>query len=491
MRLGALLKEVEHHPVQGAWYDIDITDIVYDSRLAHAGCLFACISGCDADGHTFAADAVRRGAVALLATRKLPLDVPQVIVEDVRNALAATSAVLFGDGSARMNVVGVTGTAGKTTVTHMVEHIVRETGGSPGLIGTTGYRFTDHTYPATLTTPVSRDLQELFGHMADAGCDVVALEVSSHAIVTQRCAHTHFAVTAFTNLSREHLELHGTMEDYFAAKARLLIQGDTRSRVVCAMDEGGRRLARMLRQRDQAFCEVSSEVGARVRLLSYASRGLDGGLVEAEVCGSHVKTALKAPGDFNAWNALVALGITDALGLETHASARALESFIGAPGRMERIREADELGIRVIVDFAHTPVELASAMRVTHCGTAGRLAVVFGCGGERDSGNRPLMGAIAADADLAVVTSDNPLSEDPEKIARQTVAGMGKRSSHAAVRTDRREAIREALLWARPGDTVLIAGKGHEQTQTVGSVTVPFDDRVVAREELLRLARKP
>lgn len=488
MRLGVLLEKIEHRCVRGAWGDIEITDVVCDSRCTHAGCLFVCIPGLAVDGHAFAADAVGQGAAALLVTRELPLDVPQVIVNDARDALAAAAAAFFGDGSARMNVVGVTGTAGKTTVTHMVEHLVRETGGRPGLIGTTGCRFAGTELPTAFTTPLSRDLQELLGQMADAGCDVAALEVSSHAIATQRCAHTRFAVAAFTNLSREHLELHGTVESYFQTKARFMTECDTQARVVCTMDEGGRRMAGLLRERGLAFLEVSPEAGAAVRLLSYTSRGLSGGRVEAEVSGTRIAMELEVPGDFNATNALVALGIANALGLDVPACARALESFAGAPGRMERIREADEHGFCVLVDYAHTPAELSTAMRAVRAGAAGRLAVVFGCGGERDPGNRPLMGRIAAEADLAVVTSDNPLSEDPETIARQTVAGMGERASRAIVRTDRREAIRDALRWARPGDVVLIAGKGHEQTQTVGAITMPFDDRVVAREELAGLA---
>ncbi len=487
MRLATLLKEIEHRPMRDAWYDVDVCDVVCDSRRVRPGCLFVCIPGLVSDGHAFAQDAVSKGAAALLVTHELPLDVPQVVVNDARDALAAISAAFFGDGSARMQVVGITGTAGKTTVAHMVEHIVREAGGRPGLIGTTGCRFAGNQVPTTFTTPLARDLQELLGHMADAGCNVAALEVSSHAILTRRCARTHFAVTAFTNLSREHLELHKTMEDYFATKARFLVQGDAQARVVCAMDEGGRRLARLLRKSGQPYYEVSTDAAAQVRLQSYTPRGLDGGLVEAKVCGMHVSMELRLPGDFNARNALVAIGIANALGLDPGSSARALEGFVGAPGRMERIREADEQGLCVLVDYAHTPVELSGAIRVTRASTNGRLAVVFGYGGACDPGNRPLMGHIAAEADLAVVTSDNPLFEDPQQIARQIVAGMGERPSRAIVRIDRREAIREALMWARPGDTVLIAGKGHEQTQTTGHVTMPFDDRVVAREELARL----
>ena len=275
------------------------------------------------------------------------------------------------------------------------------------------------------------------------------------------------------------------MESYFETKAQFIVEADAQSRVVCAMDDAGRRLARLLREGGQAFYEVSSEPGAQLRLQSYTAHGLNGGLVEAEVCGTHVNVGLRIPGEFNARNALVALGITHALGMDLSSCARALESFVGAPGRMERIWEADARGFCVLVDYAHTPAELSSAIRAVRAGTDGRLVVVFGCGGERDPGNRPLMGKIATEADFVVVTSDNPLSEDPLEIAHQTVAGMGERSSRAVVRTDRREAIREALLYARPGDAVLIAGKGHEQAQTVGGVTMAFDDRIVVREELL------
>lgn len=484
MRLLRVLEGIRCRHMRGAHDGIEVLDVAYDSRRATPGCLFVCIPGHAADGHDFAADAVRRGAVALVVTRELDLEVPQVLVEDARDALAVASVALFGDGSRRLDVVGVTGTAGKTTVTHMVEHVVRERGGHAGVIGTVGYRYGSHEMPPTFTTPVSRELQELLGSMADDGCDVCALEVSSHAIATARCAHTHFAATVFTNLSREHLELHGTIEDYFQTKARFLLEADADARVVCAMDDGGRRLSRLLRERGLPMLEVSAERRADVRLVRLEGIGLEGSIVEAEVAGCPVSMRLSVPGDFNARNALTVLGVASALGWDVDACARALEGFGGAPGRMERIAEADEWGVCVLVDYAHTPTELEQAIRAARAGTRGRLAVVFGCGGERDPGNRPLMGRAASAADLVVVTSDNPLSEDPDMIARQTLSGMEEMSSLALVRLDRREAIREALLWAHPGDTVLVAGKGHERTQTVGTHTFAFDDRAVCRELL-------
>ncbi len=486
MRLDEVLRKAPHTFARGAVDSLSVTDVAYNSHQVTPGTLFVCVPGAVHDGHDFAADAIHRGAAALVVEHELDLRVPQVIVSDARDALALLSANLFGNASHHMRVVGVTGTAGKTTVTMLAEHILQERGMECGVIGTVCNRLGKRVFTHRYTTPESRDLQELLGQMASMGARAVSMEVSSHALLTHRCAHTHFAVAAFTNLSREHMDLHPNMEHYFATKSRLFLEEDVASRVVWTSSTWGSRLARMIHEAKLDIVEVSYDQRADVHLVSSKPRGLFGNLVYAEAFGQSVRFELPLPGTFNVENALVALAIAFELGIDPMSAAASLESFPGVPGRMERI-DTGERGFLAMVDFAHTPDELSCAIRTAKEGAAGRVAVVFGCGGDRDQGKRPMMGKAAALADLVVVTSDNPRSEDPANIAAQTLAGMGADASRAYVELDRRTAIRDALLWARPGDVVLVAGKGHESTQTIGDETVHFDDREVVKDELLSI----
>lgn len=486
MTLKEVLRGIPHAYTQGATDTLSVADVAYDSRRVTSGSLFVCVPGTAHDGHAFAPAAMQKGAAALLVEHELDLMIPQVIVQDARDALALASANYFGNASHRMQVVGVTGTAGKTTITMLVEHMLRANGKACGIIGTISNRIGDRVFDHRYTTPESRDLQELLGCMADMGAQAVSMEVSSHALLTHRCAHTHFAVAAFTNLSREHMDLHPNMEHYFATKSRLFLEEDVASRVVWTSSAWGSRLARMLREADLDVMEVSCAQSADVHLVSSTSSGLFGSLVHAEAFGQSLRFELPLPGAFNVENALVALAIACELGISPVSAAASLESFPGVPGRMERIDTGDR-GFLAVVDFAHTPDELSCAIRAAKEGAAGRVAVVFGCGGDRDQGKRPMMGKASAQADLVVVTSDNPRSEDPASIAAQTVAGMGTDAPRAHVELDRRTAIRDALLWARPGDVVLVAGKGHESTQTIGNETVHFDDCEVVKNELLSI----
>ena len=486
MKLGEVLRGVVCSYARGASDDLVVTDVAYDSRRVEPGALFVCVPGAAHDGHDFAPSAVQRGAAALVVERELDLAVPQAIVADARDVLAQASANLFGNASQRMQVVGVTGTAGKTTITMLVEHMLRAAGMECGIIGTIGNRMGERMFSHRYTTPESRDLQEILGTMEGMGAQAVAMEVSSHALLTHRCAHTHFAVAAFTNLSREHMDLHDSMEDYFAIKVRMFFEEDVATRVVCTSTEWGMRLAQMLRDAQRDFVEVSCDHVADVCARKIVPRGLAGSSVCAEVFGQELRFELPLPSRFNAENALVALAAVCKLGLDPARAAASLTSFSGVPGRMERIDTGDR-GFSVVVDFAHTPEELVYALRAAREGAAGRVAVVFGCGGDRDKGKRPMMGEAAAQADYVVVTNDNPRTEDPAAIAEQTVAGMGADAERAHVRLNRREAIRDALAWARPGDVVLVAGKGHETTQTTGTETAHFDDREVVREELATL----
>ncbi len=483
MLLGEVLQDVDCSLARGASDDIWISDVAYDSRNVEPGSLFACVPGAAFDGHDFAPSAVQRGAAALVVERELDLAVPQVIVSDARDVLAQTAANFFGNATQHMQVVGVTGTAGKTTVTLLVEHMLRASGMECGVLGTISNRMGDRVFSHRYTTPESRDLQEIFGLMEGMGARAVAMEVSSHALLTHRCAHTRFAVAAFTNLSREHMDLHNNMEDYFATKTRLFLEEDVASRVVCTSSPWGERLARMLGEAHRDFVEVSCDHAADVNLREVLSNGLAGSVVCADAFGRALRFELPLPSHFNAMNALVALAAVHEVGLNPTSAAASLASFPGVPGRMERI-DTGSRGFSVVVDFAHTPEELAHALRAVREGATGRVAVVFGCGGDRDKGKRPMMGKAATQADFVVVTNDNPRTEDPAAIAEQTVAGMGADAARAHVQLDRYKAIQDALDWARPGDVVLVAGKGHESTQTTGNKTVRFDDREVVRELL-------
>ena len=487
MLLREVLHDIPHGYARGASDTLLVTDVAYDSRRVTPRSLFVCVPGAAHDGHAFAPDALQKGAAALIVEHELDLMIPQAIVPDARDALALASANFFGNASHRMQVVGVTGTAGKTTVTMLVEHMLSTSGQACGIIGTISNRMGNHVFAHRYTTPESRDLQELLDCMANRGARAVSMEVSSHALLTHRCAHTRFAVAAFTNLSREHRDLHPTMEHYFSTKSRLFLEEEVASRVVCTSSAWGSQLARMLHEAGLGVVEVSNNRAADVRLVGRESRGLAGSLVHAKAFGQSLHFELPLPGTFNVENALIALAIAHELGLDPTHAAASLKSFPGVPGRMELINTGDR-GFLAVVDFAHTPDELSCAIRATKESAANRVAVVFGCGGDRDQGKRPLMGKAAAQADYIVVTSDNPRSEDPASIAAQTVAGMGTEAPRANVQLDRRQAIRDALAWAHPGDVVLIAGKGHESTQIAGGTTIRFDDREVVTEELLAMA---
>ena len=473
MKLAEVLRHMTFRYARGAGDSLSVTDVAYDSRHVVPGALFVCVPGAANDGHLFAPDAVRRGASALIVERELDLAVPQVVVSDARDALAQASANFFGNASAHMQVAGVTGTAGKTTVAMLLEHMLNEAGTTCGLLGTVCYRMGERVFPSRYTTPESRDLQEVLGAMRDMGARAASMEVSSHALLTRRCAHTQFDVAAFTNLSREHMDLHGDMEDYFATKVRLFTEEDVSKRVICTSSRWGRRLADMLRDDGAVVVEVSGDSAADVFLQDVVPRGLVGSDVRAVAFGREMSFGLPMIGAFNAMNALVALSVMHELGYDVVRAAESLSRFPGVPGRMERV-DTGGRGFTVLVDYAHTPEELGRAIE----------AASFGCGGDRDRGKRPMMGREASRADFVMVTNDNPRSENPADIAAETIAGMGEDASRARVQLDRRRAIRDALAWARPGDVVLIAGKGHESTQTVGGKTIRFDDREVTREEL-------
>jgi UDP-N-acetylmuramoyl-L-alanyl-D-glutamate--2,6-diaminopimelate ligase len=477
---------------------VEIADLAYDSRRVEEGTLFFCFAGEKSDGHEFASTAAERGARALVVERPVDAGVPQVQVEDARRAMAPIAAVFNGDPTSELTVIGITGTNGKTTTAFLIRALLEAAGRRCGLLGTVRQVVGGEVEEVERTTPEGIDLQRTFARMLEAGDEYCAMEVSSHALVLHRADAIHFAAKVFTNLSQDHLDFHADMEDYFAAK-RLLFSGEGGAPLIelegglsllNVDDPYGQRLAEELSCGSGGECITYSPAGGGADL---SARG-----VAFDASGSRflcltpdgsIEVRTPLPGDFNVANALAALAVAHALGLDLHASAEALRSAEQVPGRFEAIDEGQPFG--VLVDYAHTPDSLENVLAAARRITPGRLISVFGCGGDRDREKRPLMGRAGAElSDLAIVTSDNPRSEDPAAIIDEIGVGIPE-DPHAEVviEPDRRAAIAVAVSRAGEGDTVVVAGKGHEQGQEFeGGRKIPFDDRDVAREELKRLA---
>jgi len=440
---------------------VDVRDLAYDARAATPGALFFCVPGARADGHDFAPEAVERGAVALVVERPLDLPVPQVVVGSAREAMAVAADEFFGRPTEELEVVGVTGTSGKTTTSFLLYAILAAAGRRPGLLGTVEARVGGERRGVVRTTPEAIDLQRTFREMLDAGDRSCAMEASSHASELHRLDRVRFAVLVFTNLSQDHLDFHGDMESYFEAKRRLFVEGSPPA-VVNVGDEYGRRLA----------AELPGAV-------TFSLTG-DAAIGPGELAG----VELKLRGSFNVENALGALAAARLLGIDDEAIARGLESVRGVPGRFESVDEGQPFA--VVVDYAHKPDALEKVLRAAReVAGAGRVICVLGAGGDRDRGKRPVMGRLASGlADVAIVTSDNPRSEDPQAIIDEIVAGA---VGEVEVVPDRAAAIARAVELAREGDVVLIAGKGAEQGQQFADRTIPFDDREAAREALRAL----
>lgn len=477
---------------------VDVTDLAYDSRKVGLGTLFFCVPGEKVDGHEFAAGAVEAGAVGLVVERELEVDVAQVVVADARAAMAPLAAAFWGDPTAQLRVVGVTGTNGKTTTAFLVREILEGAGVSCGLLGTVKQVVGGVEESVERTTPEAIDLQGTFRRMLDGGDRACAMEVSSHAMALHRADAVHFEVGLFTNLTQDHLDFHADMEEYFAAKRKLFEAGPGTT-IVNVDDPYGRRLVEEFEcltfsaegaGADYSARDVSFDAGGAefvVDLPATASMGLKHPYMEGNrPIGGEITVRTGMPGHFNVANALGALAAAVAMGVEVETAAAGLARAGRVPGRFEPIDEGQ--GFAVLVDYAHTPDSLENVLRAARRLTAGRLIAVFGAGGDRDRDKRPKMGRAGAElADLAVVTSDNPRSEDPAAIVAEVVAGAGE-AAEPEVEVDRRAAIALALGRAEPGDTVVIAGKGHEQGQEFeGGRKVPFDDREVAREELRKL----
>ena len=429
---------------------LEIRELAYDAREVPRDSLFFCVPGAKADGHDFAAEALERGAAALVVERRLELEAPQLVVPSVRAAMPRAAVAFFEDPTARLPVAAITGTNGKTTTAYLLWSILAAAGEQPGLLTNVERRVGSEVREVGLNTPESIDLQRLFSEMLQRGNRACVMEATSMASAKGRLEGTRFAVLVFTNLTQDHLDFHGTMEEYFESKRRLFAQADRA--VVNVGDEYGERLA----------AEFPDAITFR------PEEGLGG-------------VNLKLPGRFNIENALAAAAAARALGIGEEAIKHGIEAVDRVPGRFDRVDEGQPF--TVFVDYAHTPGALETALEAAReLGRGGRVICVFGAGGDRDRAKRPLMGRVVAElADLSLVTSDNPRSEDPAAIATEVVDGLD-----LEVELDRRRAIERALELARPGDVVVIAGKGHEQGQEVGGRKLPFDDRQVAREALRR-----
>jgi UDP-N-acetylmuramoyl-L-alanyl-D-glutamate--2,6-diaminopimelate ligase len=466
--------------------EVHVTDVVLDTRTVTPGALFCCVPGSKVDGHDFAGAALEAGAAALVVERPFDLPAPQLLVGSVRAALAPLADAFWEHPSRRFDLVGVTGTNGKTTTTFMLEAIFRAAGRTPGVIGTVEVRLGDQRRPVAHTTPEAPDLQRLLAEMADSGVQAAAMEVSSHGLALGRVDRTWYQAAVFTNLTQDHLDFHADLEDYYQSKRKLFTSAFTGFGIVNADDPYGRRLAGP----DAGIPVVTTGTGPGVAWrASVVEATLAGTSFRLDSPAGPATVRLRLAGQFNVANALGALAAADALGIDLATSVAGLAGLAGVPGRFERV----DLGqpFTVLVDYAHTPDSLDNVLRAARAVSEKRVIVVFGCGGDRDRAKRPLMGAIAGRlADLVVVTSDNPRSERPEAIVDEVVAGVRRSAEPDAwwATVDRRAAIAEALAAAGPGDAVVIAGKGHEQGQEFeGGRKVPFDDRVVAAEELRRL----
>jgi UDP-N-acetylmuramoyl-L-alanyl-D-glutamate--2,6-diaminopimelate ligase len=497
MKLGQILKGLSHFELRGD-PALEIRGLAYDSRQVRPGDLFVAIHGHRSDGHGFIESAVEKGAVAVAAETFTSREakVATILVPDSRKALSRLALAFYANPFKNITLIGITGTNGKTTTTYLLESMVKAAGGKPGVLGTVNYRYSGKRVPAPVTTPESLDLIRLSREMVDDGVTHLVMEVSSHALDQGRIQDCPYHVAVFTNLSRDHLDYHKTMDAYFAAKSLLFKglradhSGRTPSAVINLDDPRGRDLVAMTRAKVFTYglgkeCQVSADAvqmdrnGLKFRLRTPAGEGV-------------VRSPLI--GDFNVYNILAAAGTGIALNLPFGAVVQGIEAVTSVPGRLERVENTK--GLTLVVDYSHTPDALLKAMKCLKPYVKGRLITVFGCGGDRDRGKRYDMGRLAGEhSDVAFITSDNPRSEDPLSIVKEIEKGMldsglkkGGENTHPGrgyfLEVDRGQAIRKAVAMAEETDVVLIAGKGHEDYQIIGSERRPFRDQ----EEAARAA---
>ncbi len=465
--------------------DTRVRGVQQDSRAIEAGDLFVARKGERADGARFVASAAERGAVAVLAEvgAELPgCTLPVLRASNVARALALAAEAVYGWPSRALRVMGVTGTNGKTTTSVLVESALRALGRRPARLGTLGFAFGEQRDAASHTTPEADSVSRRVAEVVAGGGTHFVMEVSSHALELERVSALRFDVAAFSNLSQDHLDFHGSMQRYAAAKARLFQELGPRAAVFNIDDDFGRELHASARGETLSV----SRRGAADICVRQARLDVSGIFAELEIRGRKVELASRLLGEHNLDNLLLALGMLLSAGEDVELAAAALSSAAGVPGRLERVDEASDARL-VVVDYAHTPDALRRALEALRPLTAGRLLCVFGCGGDRDPKKRPLMGeAVALGADWAVVTNDNPRSESPEQIASAILPPLQAHGTPFVVELDRARAIELAIRSSRVGDSVLIAGKGHEDYQIIGQERRPFDDRQVARRALAR-----
>ena len=491
MKLADLLSQVAVVEIRGN-ADVDVSQIVGDSRTVKPGCLFVAIAGNREDGASFIPDAIKRGASAIVlsadSARQLgsaSANVTLIVVTDVRVAAADLATKFFGHPSKEMRVAGVTGTNGKTTTAFLIQHICEAEMLRCGLIGTVRYKIGERILPASRTTPDALETQGLLAQMRDAGCKSVAMEVSSHAIHQKRVRGVEFDTAVFTNLTQDHLDYHKTMDAYFEVKAELLLGlGAQRFKpgkaVVNIDDRYGSQLAGRLER--EGVPSISFGQGARADFRASAVRTeFNGSSFQLDALGKSWLVRLPLIGKFNVMNALAALAASYAMGVDLRSAVLALATAPSVPGRLEAV--PGRRAFKVFVDYAHTDDALRNVLQTLRALQPRRIITVFGCGGDRDRAKRPLMGAAAAElSDFSIVTSDNPRSENPESIIHEIVSGM--RGGAMEVVVDRKEAICRAVQRAEEHDIVLIAGKGHETTQVTGSRVEPFSDLAVAQSAI-------
>ncbi len=476
MELERLVAALAPEAVLGSREPVEVRDLAYDARAVTPGAAFFCVPGARADGHDFASEAVGNGAVTLVVERAVEPEVPQLVVPDARAAMATAADLFFGEPTRELEVAGVTGTNGKTTTAFLLHAMLEAAGRRPGLLGTVESRVGGEVRPVVRTTPEAIDLQRTFREMLDAGDRSVALEASSHAAALHRLDRVRFDALVFTNLTQDHLDFHGTMDAYFQAKRRLFTGATPPPAAVNLGDEWGRQLAAELAGLGRApLVTFGFADDAEIRPEELV---LEGSGARFRAGGIDLETSLR--GRFNVENVLGAVAAGILLDLDEEEIASGVRSLSGVPGRFEAVDEGQPF--TVLVDYAHTPDSLESVLRSAREIAAGRVLVVFGAGGDRDRGKRPLMGKVARDlADVVVVTSDNPRSEQPLAIIQDILQGTG---TDVEIDPDRSSAIARTLELAEAGDVVVIAGKGHEQGQEIAGEKLAFDDRAVAREAL-------
>ncbi len=471
MKLSELLKGTAHTLV-GCAEDWEIAGVCYDSRAAAPGTLFVAIRGYQTDGHRYVAQALEAGCAAAVVEQAPDDGGPYIVVENSRRALAAISDNFFGHPAQGLKLVGVTGTNGKTTTTHLVKGLIEQcTGQKVGLVGTNHTLIGDREVPAERTTPESYELFRLLAAMRDAGCAWAVMEVSSHSLVLDRVYNLHFAAAAFSNLTRDHLDFHQTMEEYARAKSLLFARCDTA--VLNADDEW----SGVMREAAQCPCIFYSAKSDEADLVAKNIRlKADHVEFEAVTTGNIGRVRLAVPGMFSVYNALCAVGIGLALGFDFQQVVAAMRTLHGVKGRIEVVPTGTDY--TVIIDYAHSPDGMENVLRAVRGFAEGRVIALFGCGGNRDKTKRPIMGKTGGDnADVCVVTTDNPRDEGPQSIIDDILPGLEGCPAEVHVVVDRREAIRYALDLAKPGDVVVLMGKGHETYQEVRGVKLHLDER--------------